>query len=219
MSRERPRKEKRIQPTRRGDGCGTSVSAIKDPVGRPSDKWKILPLWNLEDRYEYCAETGELRFKNHRCKNKVGALAGAPVDYPGRKYLRVAHPDYGHYLVHRICYKLHSGKEPSDVVDHINGNTLDNRACNLRDVSQLANARNRNDHVKSPSKVRGVTWYEPGGYWRARINTEDGLAVGQLHCVAFVKRRDLYLDGRPPSDLYGRANEWALSTDRNHKAA
>lgn len=53
------------------------------------------------------------------------------------------------------------------VVDHINGNTLDNRKENLRVVSQHQNLQNRNK-AKS-SKYPGVYWHKNEKKWRARI--------------------------------------------------
>ena len=52
-------------------------------------------------------------------------------------------------------------------VDHINRNPLDNRRSNLRICSALENNRNTNQSAKP---TVGVSWSEPMGKWRARIN-------------------------------------------------
>lgn len=59
------------------------------------------------------------------------------------------------------------------VVDHINGNPLDNRRSNLRLCSRAENARNRaaNDRWMG-SKYKGVTVYKDR--WKAKI-THDGI--------------------------------------------
>lgn len=70
----------------------------------------------------------------------------------------------------RKVYKLHNiiTNCPYDmVVDHINGNTLDNRNKNLRVCSQKEN--NQNVHItKSKTGIRNVT--VDGGKYRVRIN-------------------------------------------------
>jgi HNH endonuclease len=49
----------------------------------------------------------------------------------------------GHsYLAHRLAWFLVYQEWPKQDVDHINGNSLDNRLCNLRDVSRAVNVRN-----------------------------------------------------------------------------
>lgn len=52
-------------------------------------------------------------------------------------------------------------------VDHINGNTLDNRKCNLRICTHAENIRNQKSRG-GKSKYRGVTKHI-NNYWRARI--------------------------------------------------
>lgn len=56
----------------------------------------------------------------------------------------------------------------SNVIDHINHNTLDNRKCNLREISKEENATNICINLKSKTGVRNVT-IENGRY-RVRIN-------------------------------------------------
>lgn len=58
--------------------------------------------------------------------------------------------------MHRMILglKLHDGKQ----VDHINGNGLDNRRCNLRICTHSQNHMNRQSHKHSSSKYKGVYW-------------------------------------------------------------
>lgn len=59
---------------------------------------------------------------------------------------------------------------PSDkVVDHINGNTLDNRKCNLRVCTNAENLRNSRGKRNSTSKYKGVSYDKEKKRWASRI--------------------------------------------------
>lgn len=70
-------------------------------------------------------------------------------------------PPFSSYL-HRIVMK----PSPNEQVDHINGNTLDNRRCNLRIVSNQQNQMARHK-VVGKSGYKGVI--ERNGVFRASI--------------------------------------------------
>lgn len=59
------------------------------------------------------------------------------------------------------------------VVDHINGDTLDNRKPNLRLCSHKENIRNQRTHPDKWQKYRGVDFMKAKNKFRARI-TSDG---------------------------------------------
>lgn len=60
--------------------------------------------------------------------------------------------------------------DPMIVVDHINGDTLDNRRCNLRVLSKSANVAHRaNMNSNNTSGYRGVYWCKTNKRWIASI--------------------------------------------------
>lgn len=74
-----------------------------------------------------------------------------------------------HYRFHRIVMQAPAGK----VVDHINGNALDNRRCNLRVCSQGENNKNAKKRRNArTSKFKGVSYRTKcyaGKPWVAQI--------------------------------------------------
>jgi len=87
----------------------------------------------------------------------------------GRSYA-FRHPQGQMLYLHRaIC-----GCEPGDgtVVDHRNGDGLDNRRSNLRVVTQAINTRNVRDREGGTSRYRGVYWNSRKQKWyaRAKVN-------------------------------------------------
>jgi hypothetical protein len=65
-------------------------------------------------------------------------------------------------------------------VDHINGNGLDNRRCNLRVCNRSQNSMNNHKRTGT-SKYKGVSWYKRGGKWHSQIMI-DGI---QKHIAYF----------------------------------
>lgn len=75
-------------------------------------------------------------------------------------------------------------------VDHINGNTKDNRRCNLRLCTNRENCRNQTTLRKdNTSGFKGVTWHKRNRNWQVSI------AAGELKSNGL--RRNIFLGGYP----------------------
>ncbi len=75
-------------------------------------------------------------------------------------------------------------KPPSDmVVDHIDGDRLDNRKSNLRVCTHSENLKNRIKHDRSgTSKYKGVTYNRECGKWISRIRVDNvKYGLGSYH--------------------------------------
>jgi hypothetical protein len=66
-------------------------------------------------------------------------------------------------FMHRLILPITNG-----VIDHINGNKLDNRKANLRVATHAENMRNRKIQKNNKSGYRGVH-QKKDGYWYAQI--------------------------------------------------
>lgn len=83
---------------------------------------------------------------------------------------------------------------PKDLcVDHINGNTLDNRKSNLRTCTKMENCRNQKTKGSS-SKYKGVSVQSSRGKWQVKIRS--------MHKTIFVGRFD---DEREAALAYDKA--------------
>jgi hypothetical protein len=108
--------------------------------------------------------TGELRWRVTRGKGYAGNIAGRVNSY-GYRRLRVFDR---HYQAHRVAWLIFYGCWPVSQLDHINGDRLDNRISNLRDVSPAVNQHNRRRAQRgSASGAMGV--HPSRTKWRARI--------------------------------------------------
>lgn len=74
--------------------------------------------------------------------------------------------NYKKYKVHRLIYFLETNTWP-EMIDHINGNKLDNRIVNLRASDKRKNQQNQYKHRES--KLVGATYRKSTGKWRALI--------------------------------------------------
>jgi hypothetical protein len=82
-----------------------------------------------------------------------------------RYYARTGGPDG--VAMHRLIMGLARGDRRE--VDHINGNTLDNRRHNLRICDHRENVRNRRLGRDNTSGYKGVTFSKGKGKWQAQI--------------------------------------------------
>ncbi|HID9383199.1 HNH endonuclease [Enterobacter kobei] len=80
--------------------------------------------------------------------------------------------DNRHFLAHRIVWALTKGEWPQGVIDHVDGNPLNNRPENLRDVEFPVNMKNLPTPKNNKSGVCGVQWHEKSGKWMARIRCD-----------------------------------------------
>lgn len=82
-----------------------------------------------------------------------------------------------HALVDGKHVKLHRfllGDQAGPLVDHKDGDPLNNRRSNLRRATPRENRRNSRKMSKTTSSAyKGVCWQESGGAWQAQIRKKD----------------------------------------------
>jgi hypothetical protein len=69
--------------------------------------------------------------------------------------------------LHRLIMKAEKGQQ----IDHINGNTLDNRKENLRFCDYSQNQQNKKQ-TRGTSKYKGVSLFKETGKWKASIGVD-----------------------------------------------
>ena len=71
-----------------------------------------------------------------------------------------------YYQNSRIIWKMINGKDPDQVIDHIDNNKTNNNISNLRDVTQRENLLNRKDFKSTNTNDRSFKTYFRD-MWRA----------------------------------------------------
>lgn len=72
------------------------------------------------------------------------------------------------YLLHRLIYLMVYGVEP-EIIDHADGDGLNNAINNIRNVDRKTNNRNMPLNSKNKSGFIGVSWASREGKWKSQI--------------------------------------------------
>lgn len=129
----------------------------------------------LRAELEYDPNTGIVVWRKDQPLTaiKAGALAGHlssgyyRLGFRGRKY-----------QLHRVIWALHYGTYPGSIIDHINGDKLDNRIVNLRLASAQQNSWNQRVSKNNTTGFKGVTKRESGGYSACIRVNKNRLSLG-----------------------------------------
>lgn len=104
-----------------------------------------------------------VRAFNNKCAGKV---AGTPS---GRKPYLLVGLDRRYYLAHRIIWKMVTGEEPPQCIDHKDGDCQNNRWGNFRRATNGQNVAN--SAPRSRSGFKGV--YKHHKKWRAVVRFDN----------------------------------------------
>ena len=140
-------------------------------------KLKLPPLEILNWMFRYDDESGKL----FRIRGSSGKLCNPEREITtvaSNGYLQVGITDSNGlmkmFLVHQIIYYMVSGIEPLQIVDHYNGDKLNNKFSNLRLTTESGNQRNKKMQRNNTSGITGVSWDKPTGKWVAKATDNDG---------------------------------------------
>ena len=109
----------------------------------------------LIDSEDFNRVNGFNWFVNRQGKRRDIYYVVAPIKI-NKKWTRIR--------IHRLILNANIG----EIIDHINGDGLDNRKCNLRFCTHQQNIMNRRI-TNGTSKYKGVGWHKGANKWQVQI--------------------------------------------------
>lgn len=107
------------------------------------------------------ADLADLKWHARKSRNTFYARRNIPVE-PNKQTTE---------SMHRVILarKLERPLRKSELVDHIDGDGLNNRRNNLRPATNAQNVRNSRKRTTNTSGFKGVSWNKEHRKWRAEI--------------------------------------------------
>tara|TARA_R110000772_G_scaffold115607_3_gene220440 strand:- start:43 stop:657 length:615 start_codon:yes stop_codon:yes gene_type:complete len=127
-------------------------------------------LWKSRDRSRFKTDRAQ---RSWNAKN-AGKIAGN-IFYPTNAKTRYVRVRLGQrcYAAHRIVWEMLCGPIAEGMtIDHIDGDSENNRIDNLRVVPHQENCKNRSLQTNNTSGINGVRWNSRQGKYVARIYIE-----------------------------------------------
>lgn len=146
-------------------------------MGRRSDIKPLPSLARLQELLSYDEHSGVLTWKmqpatsranigfNNKCGGKIAGTIGA------KGYVMVGIAGK-YYLAHRIVWKMKTGVDPLDIIDHEDTTRSNNRWFNLREAANGQNIQNSKLRSDNVSGVKGVHWDAGHKKWRAVLRAD-----------------------------------------------
>lgn len=131
----------------------------------------MLTQERLRELLHYEHDTGTFYWKvrKKQSKRRVGQIAGYVMKDSETLSYRVIKIDGRLYGAHRLVWLYITGCHPKAMLDHVNGDGLDNRFENLREASRMQNACNRRLDGRNTSGFKGVFWHKRHNKWISKI--------------------------------------------------
>lgn len=170
------------------------AQARADRADRPERQRPTVE--RLRELLAYDPETGDITWRVKHGRVAAGAIVRAKDEHG---YIKVG-IDGGSYGTHRVAWAIATGAWPEENIDHINGQTGDNRFANMRDVPHAINMENRRRPERgNKTNTLGVVFDAKRGKFRAKVTTEGkSVHAGRhetaeaAHAAYLEKKRSLH---------------------------
>jgi len=144
---------------------------------------------DLKEALDYNPDTGIFMRKMHNNRLKETGCLGAGG------YLRIV-VNKNLYYSHRLAWIYVYGALDINIIDHANGDKLDNRISNLRNTTLSQNQRNKKMSKNNTSGFTGVTFCKSTNRWEAQVSISNK----NIH-LGFFDDIDLAIKAREEANI------------------
>lgn len=156
----------------------------------------LPPVEYLRECFDYDPDTGILTWRERpvehftsaglcRRTNLRWANKEAGRTNQSRREVRV----YGaSFFVHRIIWKIIYGADPAEQIDHIDGNSLNNKISNMRSATSAQNAHNMKAKPTRDGALKGATFCKDTKRWKSAIT----LGGKHIHLGRFDTQKEAH---------------------------
>lgn len=152
-------------------------------------------------------------FKNTHARNTylgrfAGKVAGHPSKYgPKDLYYTQIRIKGKLFLAHRLAWFYVNAEWPAQLIDHEDGDGLNNKWLNLRQANSISNGRNCGLSSNNKSGVNGVYWNKANNRWVAEGHCTEGSVHKKTNLGSYVKLEDAKLAREKWQDDQGNFTE------------
>lgn len=124
----------------------------------------------LRKRLAYDSDTGVLTWKPGvtGSGSTDKSLVGIEIETHGKRYLYVGY-DGRHFIASTLIWLLEHGRLPAGPIIYVDGNGLNNRLANLREVTPSVLGGSSGMRKNNSSGYKGVSWSKSMRRWHAYI--------------------------------------------------
>lgn len=138
-------------------------------------------------------------FKNEHDMNCMNTkFHGKPAGSINNKGYLIIHFSSGHILSHRAIFIMEYGYEPK-LIDHIDGNRINNKIDNLREVDYIGNSKNKGISKRNKTGHLGVCWHKTKKKYQSNIRVNWKL----IHLGTFSDIKDAIKARKEAEEKYG----------------
>lgn len=125
----------------------------------------------LKSIFDYCHESGNLIYRVKVSKKiNLNQVAGTiQKSSAGKPYLHIIIDGY-RYRAHHLVWLYVYGQFPSMIIDHIDGNGLNNKLSNLEEKSESENHKNKRLFKTNKTGISGVHFRKDKFTARIKLN-------------------------------------------------
>lgn len=128
--------------------------------------WKIRPK-------EHFATDNAWSVWNSKFSGKVAGHIDKSTQSDTLKYKKITMTAIGCCYIHRILYAMYHEDSMPPVIDHFDGNGINNSISNLMPSSNKNNSRNSKMNKRNKTGILGICWVKSNNCWECKIGSES----------------------------------------------